>query len=298
MAAGAGSSTETKKRTTRDRLTDVVQWEPARESLRQGAWMVARTRAQVLERRGALPDVVNVYAASCPKNGSQWIKALLHHPIVRAHTGLFTLPQRGYHVMDVVEFPTATFVPGLYVSHDYYQRMRKPDNHRLVYVFRDPRDIAVSAYFSGLETHREIADVAQSRAYLRSSSVDEGMMFLIKKGEDHYRDMATWVGVRDDHVRSWRLEDIAADEPVAIREILEHCGVSLSESEMATVIAQCSRSALQSKDLASRTAGSESHYRVQREGYAELLKPEHYAEIERIIPGFIEQMGYPPSPWP
>jgi hypothetical protein len=35
---------------------------------------------------------------------------------------------------------------------------------------------------------------------------------------------------------------------------------------------------------------------VKREGYEEFLKPEHYAAIERILPGFIEQMGYPPSP--
>jgi hypothetical protein len=294
MAAGVSSSTKN----MRGWLTDVVQWEPARESLRQGAWFVARARAQMLERRGTLPEVVNIYSASCPKNGSQWTKSLLHHPIVRAHTGLFTLPQRGYHVMDVMDFPVATFVPGLYVSHDYYERMKKPDNHRLVYVFRDPRDIVVSAYFSGLNTHRELADVAQSRAILKSTSMDEGMMFLINKGEQNLRDMATWVGASDEHVRSWRLEDIGADEPAAIRGILEHCGVTLSEADMETVVAESSRSALQSKDLA-RTGtgtGSESHYRVNRQGYEELLKPEHYAEIERIIPGFIEQMGYPPSP--
>jgi len=288
---------ESNSKSMRDRVTDVVQWEPARNSLRQGAWLVARTRAQVLEKRGALPEVVNIYSASCPKAGSQWMKALLHHPIVRSHTGLFTLPQRGYHLMDVPpKLPKATFVPGLYVSYDYYKQMKKPRNHRLIYVFRDPRDIVVSAYFSGLKTHRVLADIGESRAILQSTSMDEGMNFLIKKGVQNLGDMASWVGINDEHVRSWRLEDIEADEPAAIRGILEHCGVSLSESEMDTVIGECTRSALQSKDLARRSDGSESHYRVKREGYEEFLKPEHYAAIERILPGFIEQMGYPPSP--
>ena len=109
--------------------------------------------------------------------------------------------------------------------------------------------------------------------------------------------MASWVGVDevDDTVAIWRLEDISADPAGAVTGMLAHCGIRLSQSELDTVLAETSREALQKQDLAERTSGSESHYRVNRQGYRELFKAEHYKAIEAVLPGFIERMGYPPS---
>jgi hypothetical protein len=281
----------------RTRLTKIVQWQPARDAIKYAAHAAARGRAQVLERSGKMPPIANVFAGSCPKSGSQWIKALLHHPVVRKHTGLFTLPQLGYYKRSFRGFPGGTFVPGLYISYQDYTRYHQPLPHRMVYVFRDPRDIVVSAYFSAF-THREILDLKESRTLLESMPIDEALTWVIHNGEDHLRDMATWVGVanRDETVRTWRLEDIGADYAAAVPDILAFCGVTLADDEMATVIAETSREALQQQDLSERKVGSESHYRIERKGYRELFKPEHYAEVERIVPGFIEQLGYEPSP--
>jgi hypothetical protein len=67
----------------------------------------------------------------------------------------------------------------------------------------------------------------------------------------------------------------------------------LSDPELTQVLAETSREALQRKDLATRKPGSESHYRVRRQGFRELFGPEHYAAVEDVVPGLVTQLGYP-----
>ncbi len=280
----------------RERMTKAVQWYPARAALKYGAHAAAHARAQVLRVRGTMPEIANIYTGSCPKAGSQWAKALFDHPIVRKHTGLFTLPQLNYWDHPLRGFPGGTYVPGLYIAYDQYRDMPKPPSHRMVYVFRDPRDIVVSAYGSTF-THMRLSNASEIERALDGKSVDEKLLWLLEFGTHHLRDMATWVGAgeKDETVATWRLEDIAADNAGAVKGMLEHAGVHLSQSEMDQLLAETSREALQRKDLAERKPGSESHYRVHRATYKEMFKPEHYAAIEEAVPGLIEKLGYPPS---
>lgn len=281
----------------RERLSATVNWPPARNAIKRAAYASAFARGRVLAVRGKLPEIANIYAASCPKSGSQWIKALLDHPIVRAHTGLFTLPQLDdfNETQRTRAYPAATFIPGLYVSYDAYRRLAKPYPHKLVYIFRDPRDIVVSGYFSGLATHREYGTVAEHRAKLRDLSTSDGMLYALEYGKAHVQNMATWVDVADPNVATWRLEDISADPGSAVPAILKHCGVELSEPELAAVLTETSREALQRKDLAHRKPGEESHYRKRRVGFRDLFEPEHYAAVEQVVPGLVEKLGYPPA---
>jgi hypothetical protein len=72
--------------------------------------------------------------------------------------------------------------------------------------------------------------------------------------------------------------------------------VELSQFELDRVLTETSREALQKRDLAERAdPSSESHYRVRRQSYQELFKPEHYLALEEVVPGLIEKLGYPPS---
>jgi hypothetical protein len=47
--------------------------------------------------------------------------------------------------------------------------------------------------------------------------------------------------------------------------------------------------------VAERDSGSESYYRVRRDSYRDAFKPEHYEALEKVVPGLIEKLGYPPS---
>jgi hypothetical protein len=274
--------------------TKAVQWAPARNGLKYGAHAFAGVRGRLLQATGKVPAIANIYAAGSPKAGSQWMKALFDHPVIRSHTGLFTLPQLYYQDNPEHRFPAGTFVPGIYFSYDEYLRIPKPLQHRLVYMFRDPRELVVSGYFSAVKTHRtlHLEEVEQVRDHIRSLPFDEGLLYLINDAAPRLREIETWVDVDDDAVAKFRLEDVQADPHKQVSRMLEHCGVDLSPTELEAVLGDVSRESLQSQDLAHRQDG-ESHYRLDRKGFRELFQPEHYAAIEAIVPGLRERLGYP-----
>lgn len=277
----------------RDTITGSLNWTPARTAVKRGAHAAARARGRYLTARGTLPEVANIYAASCPKAGSQWTKALFDHPIIRSHTGLFTLPQFAYYERVPRTFPAATFVPGLYLSYPAYANISKPHPYRTVYVFRDPRDIVVSGYFASFGAHPDMLGLAERRETMKSMSVEEGLLHSLQESAHHFRDMATWVDIADEHVATWRLEDISADPQGTVPKILAHCGVNLSDVELEQVLHDTSREALQRQDLARRAPGADSHYRVTRQSFRDLFGPEHYEAIEQVVPGLVARLGYP-----
>ncbi|WP_169799240.1 sulfotransferase domain-containing protein [Nocardioides jensenii] len=276
----------------REWSTRAVQWDPARNNIKRAVHLAARARGARLERTGQVPAIANIYAAGSPKAGSQWMKALFDHPVVRRHTGLFTLPQLDYQLKPSKPFPAGTFVPGLYFSHDEYLAMTHRHPYRLIYMFRDPRDLFVSGYFSAIGTHRPVAGYEGWREELRSKPVGEGLLELIHLGGSRLQEMATWAGVDDPHVATFKLEEINADPRGNVTGILEHCEIDLSPDEFETVLHDVSREALQVKDLAQRSEGSESHYRVDRKTYRELFTDEHYAAVDALSPGLAVRLGY------
>lgn len=281
------------RRGIRDWAAAVVNNESLRDLVKAGVRVGAHVRGTALELTGRAPDPATIFLASSPKAGSQWTKALFDHPIVHGHTRLFSVPQRDYQVVKPAKLPAGTIVPGLYCGYDHYQRIPKPLPYRTVYVFRDPRDLAVSAYYSALKTHRIMGDLAPIRETLQSMSFEEGLLYFTGLLEFRYKEIATWAGVEDPMVLFCKLEEIGADPRGQVARILEHCRVQLTEAEFEQVLADVDRGSLQKKDLASRADQSESHYRVKRESFRDVFKPEHYALIEQMVPGLVEKLGYP-----
>lgn len=279
----------------REWATQVVQWNPARTAVKRGVHAYARARGLGLRATGRVPDIGNIFAASSPKAGSQWMKALFDHPVVRAHTGLFTLPQLDYQQTPHKRFPAGTFVPGIYAGYDEFLEIPRLRPRRVIYMFRDPRDLVVSGYYSAVKTHRptHLAEVERVRDEIRALPFDEGLLLLIEDAAPRLREIETWVGVDDPDVASFRLEDVNADPRHWVDLMLKHCGVNLSTDELETVLHDVSREALQARDLAQREAGSESHYRVDRKTFRDVFKPEHHAALEAIVPGLAERLGYP-----
>lgn len=278
----------------RDLAARAVQWNTGRAWIKYGVHAGARARGQYLRRTGKVPAVANIFAAGSPKAGSQWMKALFHHPVVREHTGLFTLPQLDYQQRLDKTFPPGTFVPGIYLDHDEYTRLARPWPHRTVYMFRDPRDLMVSGYYSAVKTHRKlhVAELEELRNEIRALPLSEGLLRLINEAAPRLREIGTWVGVDDPNVATFRLEDNDVDPRGQVQKMLEHCEVRLSAAELDTVVGDVSRDALQARDLAARSDG-ESHYRVDRKTFREVFGPEHHAALEAIIPGLVDALGYP-----
>lgn len=272
-----------------------VQWDPARNALKRGAHRYAAARGRIMERRGTLPEIANVYAASSPKSGSQWMKAVFDHPIVRAHSRLFTLPQIDYQSHPERGVPLATFVPGLYLSYPEYRRIPHRHPHRVVYMFRDPRDIVVSGYFSAIGTHRNTQDPENeaARQRMRELPQSEGLRFAVDQAALRIQEMATWLDLDDPDVATFRLEDNAVDPRGQLDRMLRHTGVILTAEELTALENDVSREALQRKDLETRAPGDEGHYRKTRKTHRELFTDEHYAAIEAVSPGLAKRLGYP-----
>lgn len=267
----------------------------ARRFTKRSVHRALLVRGRVLARAGRLPEPANLFAASSPKAGSQWAKALLDHPVVRARTRLVTLPQLDYQVWRPGRaFPLGTFVPGLYLSWEEYQRIPKPASARTFYVFRDPREVVVSAYYSATETHPRMPGETDERDRLRALPLDEALLYTIELMAGRLREMATWVEADDPAVACFRLEEINAAPEAQVPAILRHCGVTLTRVELETLLADTSRSSLQRRDLARRRPGSESHYRVRRTGFRELFDERHHRALDAVSPGLVGRLGYAP----
>ncbi len=278
----------------REWATNTLQWAPARNGTKYAVHALARARGISLERRGAVPDPGSIFAAGPQKAGSQWLKALFDHPLVRAHTGLMTLPQLDYQLSPPRRgFPAGTFVPGVYLSYPQFEALAQPHPVKVVYLSRDPRNMVVSGYWSAVKTHRRghLPEVEVLRDRLRTMSYEDGVLAIIESAQQIFRDMDTWVDVDDPRVARFRLEDVAQDQRSQVVAMLAHAGVTLSEEDLAQVLKDVDRGALQSKDLARRKDG-ESHYRVNQSGHEEVFSAVHHEAMNRVAPGLIERLGY------
>lgn len=282
----------------REWATRTLNWPPARNTAKRAVHLAARARGRALEARHAVPDPATIIAAGPQKAGSQWIKALFDHPLVRTAAGTITLPQLDYQLTPPRNgFPAGTFVPGFYGSYQEYVALPKRHPHRLVYLGRDPRDLVVSGYWSAVETHRptHLEEAERLREEMKQMSMGDAMMTIIALSGDHFAAMASWAGVDDPEVARFRLEDVRADTEGQVRAMLAHCRIELSEADLATVLQETSRDALRAKDLEQRGADSESHYRKRASRHQEVFEPRHHAALEEVAPGLVALLGYQPA---
>ena len=271
---------------------DTVQWQPARNAVKDAARGYAHIRGAWLAATRTTPTIANIYTASSPKGGSQFMKQVLSHPVVAAHTGLFMMPQRLYQEHASKAVPTGTYVPGVHMTWDEFEAWPKHGTWRTIYMFRDPRELFVSGYFSAVGIHRPMPHVEKFRDHLRTLPVKQGLLESIRFGSHRVTEMGTWVEVDHPDVLKLRLEDVEADPGTWVPKMLEHVGVSLTAREMTTVLRDVSRESLQARDLAHRPEGSESHYRRDRKSFRDLFGPEHFAACEAASPGLVGRLGY------
>lgn len=282
----------------REWATRTLNWPPARNTAKRAVHVAARARGRALTARNAVPDPGVIIAAGPQKAGSQWIKALFDHPLVRAAAGTVTLPQLDYQLTPPRNgFPAGTFVPGFYGSYQEYVALPKRHSHRLVYLGRDPRDLVVSGYWSAVETHRptHLEEAERLREEMKQMSMGDAMMTIISLSGEHFAAMASWADVDDPEVARFRLEDVRADTEGQVRAMLAHCRIDLSETDLSTLLEETSRDALRAKDLEQRSADSESHYRKRASRYQEVFEPRHHAALEEAAPGLVELLGYQPA---
>lgn len=211
-------------------------------------------------------EFVNVYHCAVRKTASQWVKSVFSDPIVYRHSGLVTYDPRYYGWKDPRVCPPNRIGLSLYFPYKRYLKMPKPEAHRTFFIYRDPRDLLVSSYFSTRDSHTPMGDVLEVRAALRDRPKKDGMLYLIehltKKGM--FNAVRSWVEAPpSETIRLIRYEDLTGEDQLAEMDaLMRHCGFDIPRPELMTLLDKYSFTRMNER----KKAGTVSHYRKGRSG--------------------------------
>lgn len=252
-------------------------------------------REVALKASGSRPPIDNLYFATVQRSGSQWLRQLFSDARLRQHTGLAGFPQHRYEWGEFFKrFPAYTFVPGLYMSYGLYDEIRKPPRYRTLYVIRDPRSIVVSWYWAARDTHSMMGKIPKHRAILKHLNQEAGISYAIREHTTRFADMRTWAYNSDDrHVTIMRFEELTANTFAAIDALLQECDVVVPPDELAEILSHYTKEKMRNRDLRSRSAGAESHYRKRTSDYRSVFTSEHTRLFRSIAGDLPELLGYP-----
>ena len=235
----------------------------------------------------------NVYHACVQKTGSQWIKAVLSDPDIRAVTGLRPHPQFRYESGRFMQhFPKYTYVPGLYIPYGLYGEIKKPAHYKTFYVIRNPRDIVVSWYYSAKYTHGLMGTVPRHRKKLHQLDESDGFAYCIRELQLKFSFMRTWWNQRDDpHLLFVRFEDLTSHPHAEYTKIFEHCGIEVGDQLLQSVLQRYTKEEMRKRDMEKRKGGK-SHYRKGKKGWRDLFEERHMELFSKMNGDLIEQLGY------
>ena len=220
-------------------------------------------------------DLTNIYHCCVHKTGSQWIRKILSDRRTFMYTGL-----RPYHYQSrlkngdrrdikdrtfVEPFPRRTIVSPIYINYEHFHKMPKPERHKAFFIWRDPRDVLVSWYFSTKISHpNKQSDV--HRDHLRSVSESDGLAYGIDllKSRGLFDALSSWQAANDPHVIVVRYEDLVGESaPGEFRRLFNHLEIPFPDEILAQLLDDYSF-----KKLSGRKQGEEDTSSKFRKGIA------------------------------
>lgn len=171
---------------------------------------------------------------------------------------------------------------------------------RGVHLFRDPRDMVVSAYFSHRNSHPIEVDgvrwveLIRHRINLLKMDKDEGMLAEIEFSGYFLDHLLCW-NLDDPDVLPVRMEDLVADPPAQWRRVLAHWEVldALPDGYLDTVLA---RHSFDRMTGGTRNIGEEdekSHYRKGVAGdWRNHFNEDHLKLFRKRYGDLVERLGY------
>jgi len=217
----------------------------------------------------------NIYHCCIQKSGSQWIKKILSDPLIQEKTGLkIHTPEKDFILAknnrdDLhKKFPVNTIVSPLYIIYDDFLAMLKADNnYKAFWVMRDPRDLIISRYFSQKYSHIILnPHQKKEREFLNDVSIEEGLRYFIEaipsRHQPLYFSMINWLKSTDNPaVIICKYEDLIGNDQLnSFKVIFRHCGIDISDSELAKLLKNHSFEHL-AKGRKQGTENQLSHYR-------------------------------------
>ncbi|MEV6304419.1 sulfotransferase domain-containing protein [Actinoplanes sp. NPDC051861] len=239
-------------------------------------------------------EFTNIYHCAVRKTASQWIKELFSDPIVYRHSGLLTYDPRFTNWSHPQVCPPNRIALSLFFPRRRFDRIEKPEKHRAFFVYRDPRDLLVSSYFSTRNSHAPMGDVLEVRKVLHEKSKKDGLIYLVDHlaGKNTFKAIRSWVTAPEsENVRLFRYEDLIGEQQAEqVDRLMRHCGITIPEPELGTLLSRYSFSRMNDR----KSAGSVSHYRKGEPGDWRNHFDDDIAEAFTAATGnLIELLGYP-----
>ncbi|MFY1670446.1 sulfotransferase domain-containing protein [Plantactinospora sp. WMMB334] len=242
-------------------------------------------------------DYENIFHITIRKTASQWIKAIFNDPIIYRYSGLLPYDPRPYKWRYPDAFPTERIVSSLFLSYNGFTRVPKPDNYRVFFIYRDPRDTVVSSYFSNRNSHTEMGDVSEVRKALLDKPFKEGLLYIIdhlaKRGT--FKSLRGWATAPDtDAIRLFRYEDLTGERQAEEMErLMRHCGIPIPPAELAALLSRYSFSNMQRGNA----VGTVSHYRKGKGGdWRNHFDDDVQEAFLKATGDLVQLLGYEESP--
>lgn len=253
----------------------------------------------------------NLYHCCTHKSASQWFRIVFNDGRVRRATGM-----KMYHYHSHMKgkrdsrplwertfdepFPDKTIPVCLYMTYPAFKHIPKPEPYRGFFVMRDPRDLAVSWYYSLKYSHPVLAGtlVVEKRELLHEMSVEEGLIYAINdlnRRHGIYQMQRTWAEdlVDDEAIRLFRYEDLFGDrEHEAVRRLFDHLGIEMSDEEFAGLLDDYSFAKL-SGGRAKGQSDNQHHYRRGAAGgWKDEFTPRAQEAFAEVTGDLLRLLGY------
>lgn len=239
------------------------------------------------------PD--DIFVLSYPKSGNTWTRFLIANLVYPDQSPDFT------NINELVPDPEALSKrrlaqmrrPRLIKSHQYYH----PDYKNIIFIVRDPRDVAVSEYYF----HRK------RRAYADGLRMEEHVTQFVSGSTTEYgswgQNTASWLATRAETPRFLilRYEDMIENTARELRKVANFMGIEASAKRVALAVERSSADSM--RELEKSQALSWSSTKETRQdipfvraakagGWREELPEASVALIEQAWGPVMEYLGY------